>query len=126
MVCLQTLIQEIDTRQAQLDTMQRQGDTMFQNLSASEREKLERRLQDLKEEQKRLKEGAVQKRKELSKSMAEREGLQEDFDKMEAWLTEKERLCGTAQKLPLQTISLAKQLEEKKVSPMCMGTGLQS
>ena len=108
-------MQEIDARQAKLDTMQRQGDTMLHNLSGPEREKLERRLQDLKEDHKRLKEGAIQKRKELSKSMADREGLQENFDKMEAWLGEKERSCDAAQKLPLQTTSVAKQLDEKKV-----------
>lgn len=113
---IQALVHDIDGRQAQLDCMQRQGDTMCQNLSAPEREKLERRLQDLKEDQKRLKEAAIQKRKDLAKCVKDREGLQDSLHKMDSWLKEKTQICEATRKFPLQTTSLAKQLDEKKAS----------
>lgn len=107
---------DIDGRQTQLDHMQRQGDTMCQNLSAPEREKLERCLQGMKEDQKRLKEAAIQKRKDLNKCLKEREGLQDSMTQMETWLNEKAPLCEASEKLSLQTATLAKQLDDKKVS----------
>ena len=86
-------------------------------MNPKEREIMEKKIKDLRDDHKRLRESAADKRKLLTKGVSEREVFQDDLDRILNWLQEKEQSFDPAtQKIPLKHSDISKTMEGVKVS----------
>ena len=98
-----------------LGAVARQRDSLTRDLTPAERKQIEKRFQEIQNRHKQLNKEASKKQKKLTKDMAQREALNQECNRLSAWLQEREEAMSQPLVCRLKSANVSKQVDEHKV-----------